>query len=100
MQLKHSVVTFHLVDWSDFKDFVEATYGSRIFFPLDEERWHGERWYRARTAVLQDEDRKDLESLVSTADVRQAEVDNALELVMTDLCNKGLIAPGNYLFRR
>lgn len=102
MKLPHRTETYYVVSWSDFKDFVETTYGSQIFFPFDAERWHGEKHVVARQAVLQDEDREDLARACKKGnDIRQAyEVDNPLELVMTDLCNRKLIEAGNYLFTR
>jgi hypothetical protein len=81
---------------------LEKTYGTRIYFNNFEDEWgdHNPRFKHVKAQALQKEDIEDLARLVEKGDSRKAEVDDPVDLVMMDLCNRYEMPPGNYIFWR
>lgn len=101
MQLPHRVETYFVASWTDFTKLVQDTYHRPIYFDFVEENWgRGPMVYHARSALLQDMDTEDLALLIDKGSSKIAEVDDALDLVLTDLCNRQVILPGRYMFYR
>ena len=98
-QLKVSKITSYRVDYYDFEVFVKKVYRKDFRFALDQESSNDtshEFWVSKKKLDEYDQERMD-EFLGDSEDLLHG--GPYADVILNDLCHKGLIKPGHYIVR-
>jgi hypothetical protein len=94
--MKITTKTVNFIDYSDLEEFLCKTYGlDEVSVPAMLEASNGSSHsVRAEKGPLDEYEQKDVEKFIDDPDSVYG-----LHTIFKDLCNKDLIAPGNYVIQ-